>query len=55
MQYTKPFSFMDADVEFCCGMAQHKGKILITFGYQDNAAYILSVTPEFLVDYINNE
>jgi predicted GH43/DUF377 family glycosyl hydrolase len=55
VKYTAPFSFMDADVEFCCGMAQHNGKILITFGYSDNAAFILSVTPEFLVDFVNNE
>jgi predicted GH43/DUF377 family glycosyl hydrolase len=54
IRYTKPFSFMDADVEFCCGMAQYKGRILITFGYQDNAAFILSVTPEFLIEFINN-
>jgi len=55
VRYTKPFSFMDADVEFCCGMAYYKGRILITFGYQDNAAFILSVTPEFINDFINNE
>jgi hypothetical protein len=55
IRYTNPFSFMGADVEFCCGMAKYKDRILITFGYQDNAAFILSVTPEFLVDFINNE
>jgi len=55
VKYTAPFSFMDADVEFCCGMAHHDGKILITFGYSDNAAFIVSVTPEFLMDFINNE
>ena len=55
VKYTAPFSFMDADVEFCCGMAIHNGKILITFGYSDNAAFIVSVTPEFLMDFVNNE
>ena len=55
VKYTAPFSFMDADVEFCCGMAVHNDRILITFGYSDNAAFIVSVTPEFLMDFVNNE
>jgi len=54
VRYTHPFSFMGADVEFCCGMASHKGNILITFGYQDNAAFILSVPAKFLMEFINN-
>lgn len=37
------FDFMDARIEFCCGMAKKGDNILITFGYQDNAAYILEV------------
>lgn len=49
---TDEFSFMNADVEFSCGMAEHNGNILITFGYQDNAAYIVSVSKQFLIDYI---
>lgn len=49
---TKEFSFMDADVEFCCGMAYHNGKILISFGYSDNAAFVLAVNADFVIDYI---
>jgi len=55
VRYTKPFSFMGADIEFCCGMAEYKDNILITFGYQDNAAFILSVPHDFLTDYINGK
>jgi hypothetical protein len=35
------FSFMDGEIEFCCGIAIHDHTILITFGFQDNAAFIL--------------
>ena len=38
---TEPFKFMEAQVEFNCGLAQKGDDLLITFGYQDNAAYIL--------------
>ena len=44
---------MDADVEFCIGMAEYKNEYLITFGFQDNAAYILKTTKLFLEQYIN--
>jgi len=42
---SKPFKFMDGRIEFCCGMAKHPdencGDLLITYGFQDNSAYIL--------------
>lgn len=53
IKYTDEFSFMGADVEFSCGMAEYKGNILISFGFQDNAAYVLSVPKQFLSDFIN--
>ena len=37
---------MNGHTEFCCGMCNYKGKVLITFGFQDNAAYILEVNPD---------
>jgi hypothetical protein len=37
------FSFMTGEIEFCAGMAYHKDQVLISFGFQDNAAYILSM------------
>lgn len=38
-----PFSFMDGEIEFSCGIAFHEADMLLTFGFQDNAAYILRV------------
>lgn len=36
------FDFMGGQIEFCCGMAQHNDNLLVTFGFQDNAAYLLN-------------
>lgn len=35
------FDFMGGEVEFACGMTEYKDQILITFGFQDNASYLL--------------
>jgi hypothetical protein len=43
------FSFLDARVEFVAGAAVHNGDLLITFGFQDNAAFILR-TPKAVVE-----
>ena len=37
------FSFMNGEIEFCCGIAIHNNNCLITFGFQDNAAYLLEI------------
>lgn len=46
------FNFMSAGVEFCCGMALYNKEILITFGYQDNAAFLLRVPLEFIRNFL---
>lgn len=41
-----PVSFMDGKVEFCCGIAFHPtdpSTLLITFGFQDNGAFLLKI------------
>lgn len=43
------FSFMDGQIEFCAGAALQNGNLLLSFGYQDNAAFALEV-PGHLVD-----
>lgn len=49
VRYTEPFNFMGADIEFCAGMTQTTdGDFLLTFGFQDNAAYILRVPNKFM-------
>lgn len=43
------FSFLDAKIEFCAGAAIHNGDLLISFGFQDNAAFVLR-TPRVVVE-----
>lgn len=48
------FSFIgDPSVEFACGMILHNDELLISFGYHDNAAYILRL-PTTLFDTLLN-
>lgn len=50
---SKLFSFMNMKIEFCCGMCSFGEDFLITFGGQDNAAYILKVSKKVVEDFIN--
>ena len=49
---TPEFHFMDADVEFSIGMAEYGDDYLITFGFQDNAAYLLKAPKQVIEDFI---
>lgn len=42
------FNFMGADIEFCVGLSQYKDSFLITFGFQDNAAYVLKASTKLI-------
>jgi len=48
IEVSEAFKFMGAKIEFCCGMAEYQEKLLITFGFQDNAAYLLSMPKQIL-------
>lgn len=37
------FTFLDARIEFCVGAAKLEDDLLLSFGFQDNAAFILKV------------
>lgn len=52
VQISKLFSFLDTKIEFCCGMDIHENHALITFGVQDNAAFILKINMENLWNII---
>jgi len=49
IKMSESFSFMDGEIEFTCGLAIYKKNMLITFGFQDNAAFILQI-PEKIID-----
>lgn len=52
-KFSKLFTFLNAKIEFSCGLAEYKDSYLITFGITDNAAYILKVSKSFVEDFIN--
>jgi hypothetical protein len=51
---SQPFSFLDARVEFCVGAAKHGEDLLLSFGFQDNAAFVLRV-PKLVVEDLITE
>lgn len=46
------FSFLDGQVEFCAGAAKHGDDLLISFGFQDNAAFVLRAPKAVVEDMI---
>jgi hypothetical protein len=50
----EPFSFLNARIEFCAGAAIYENDLLVTFGFQDNAAFILRM-PNTVVEEIIKE
>lgn len=54
LEVSDPFKFMGAKIEFCCGMASLGDNLLITFGFQDNAAYLLGMPKEMLGRFLKN-
>lgn len=53
VKWSRAFSIMGGHVEFAVGMCQWKQSILITFGFQDNAAYLIKTDKNTIVDFIN--
>lgn len=53
VKHSKDFSIMNGHVEFAVGLCHYEGDVLMSFGYQDNAAYILRMNPQSIVDFIN--
>lgn len=51
---SKEFSFLDARIEFCVGAAILDGDLLISFGFQDNAAFVLR-TPKVVIEDLITE
>jgi predicted GH43/DUF377 family glycosyl hydrolase len=52
VKYSKEFFFLDAQVEFAIGMCQSNDDVIITFGFQDNAAYVLRCPISTVMSFI---
>ena len=44
---------MSGHVEFCAGLAYRDKEFMMSFGFQDNAAYILKFPEKIVEDLIN--
>jgi hypothetical protein len=53
-KYSKEFSLMSGHVEFSVGMCKRNTDFLITFGFQDNAAYVMQIPQKTLMDLLND-
>ncbi len=53
VKYSKEFSLMGGDVEFCVGITEYQNDFLITFGFQDNASYLLKFPQHIIEDLLN--
>lgn len=52
VKVSRRFSFLEAEVEFAVGMCEYGDDYLMTFGFQDNAAYLLRISQDFVKKYI---
>lgn len=48
------FSFFNCEVEFGCGMSEYKDGYLITFGVQDNCAFVMYITHDVLEKFVSD-
>jgi hypothetical protein len=55
VKVSRQFSFLNANIEFAVGMCEYENDYLMTFGFQDNAAYLLRVPQKFVKEYIFSE
>ena len=46
---SKEFSFLDFRIEFCVGIAEYQGDLLVSFAVADNAAFVLR-TPRVIIE-----
>lgn len=53
VEVSEKFSFMGGKIEFCCGMAELGDDLLISFGFQDNAAFLMRMPKSHLGGFLN--
>lgn len=54
LQYSRDFDLMSGHVEFAVGLVNRGDKVYISFGFQDNAAFILETSPQLINKMLNN-
>lgn len=54
IKWSKDFSLMGGHVEFCIGLALQDKQFLMSFGFQDNAAYLLKFPESVMEEFLND-
>jgi len=49
---SEDFKFFGANIEFCCGMTIKDNEFLMTFGFQDTTAFLLTAPCDFIEEFI---
>jgi tetratricopeptide (TPR) repeat protein len=52
VNWTQDFTMMSGQIEFVSGMAFHNDEVYITFGYEDNSAFILKMDRKSFDDFV---
>ena len=55
LKWSNKFFIMGGHVEFCIGLDYHNDNMIMTFGFQDNAAYLLKFPESVLEEFLINE
>jgi predicted GH43/DUF377 family glycosyl hydrolase len=50
----KALEFLGARIEFCAGVLPLNGDLLVSFGFQDNAAYLLNIPGRVVDEYVQD-
>ena len=53
--FSELFDFMEGDIEFSCGLALRNSEFLVSFGFQDNAAFVLGFPESIMWDLLKLE
>jgi hypothetical protein len=53
--FSPHFTFLGGEIEFSCGAAVLKDDLIITFGFQDNAAFALKMSIDAVQQFIDQE
>jgi predicted GH43/DUF377 family glycosyl hydrolase len=53
--WSDAFNFMTGHIEFACGLSESHGEVYITFGFQDNSAYLLKSPKEVIERCLNRK
>lgn len=53
ISHSEAFKFMDAKIEFCCGLSLVNDLLVMTYGYQDSTAFCLSAPEQLVYNFMN--